>query len=431
MTMHRTCDGNSRRDFLRAGVLGASGFSLSNYLKLAQAGEIAATRGKAAIFINLGGGPSHIDTFDPKPNAPREIRGELACISSNVPGIELTELFPHLAKCADKYAILRGVSHTLAAHEFGSLYMNTGNRPIQSLAYPGYGAVASKELTAERDLPTFVAIPNSPQAPGFLGIEHAALATNSIPQPNKPFTVRGVSLRQGLTVTDVERRRNLLHQLDTAFREFEGDGLVEGLDEFSQQAHAIITSSKSREAFDIAKEKPALVSRFGNHGFGQSCLLACRLVEAGVRFVTISFGGWDMHNNIYQSLKERGKARELDEGLAALLSTLSERGLLDSTTVCATGEFGRTPKINRNAGRDHWPRAMCVLMAGGGIRGGQVIGASNADGSAPEITAITPEQVGASLYASLGIDHMKEYQTVSGRPIQLIRDGSLIPGLFG
>ena len=431
MASNRTCDGWARRDFLKVGSLGATGLSLASYLRLAQAEEVASTKGKAAIFVNLGGGPSHIDTFDPKPNAPAEIRGQLKPIATNVPGIEVSELFPGLAACADKFALLRGVSHTLAAHEFGSLYMNTGNRPIQSLDYPGFGAVVSKEMPAREDLPSFVAIPGgNSQRPGFLGVQYAALATNGMPQPNKPFTVRGVSLRQGLTISDVERRRGLLQELDTAFRDFEDDGLVEGLDEFSQQAHSIITSGRSRQAFDIGQEDPATVTRFGTHGFGQSCLLACRLVEAGVRFVTINFGGWDMHQGIYQRLQGAGKARELDEGLSALLTVLNERGLLESTAVCATGEFGRTPKINKNAGRDHWPRAMCVLMAGGGIRGGQVIGASDAEGAGPKDNAITPEQVGASLYTALGIDFTKEYQTSSGRPIQLIRDGALIPGLI-
>lgn len=429
MALYQTCDGRTRRDFLKVGVVGGTGLSLASYLRRAQAGEIAATRGKAAIFVNLGGGPSHIDTFDPKPEAPAEIRGELKPIDTNVPGIQISELFPRLATCADKFAILRGVSHTLAAHEFGSLYMNTGNRPIQSLEYPGFGAVAGKELPAPADLPSFVAIPNTPQRPGYLGVQYGALATNAMPQPGKPFAVRGVSLRQGLTITDVERRRRLLNDLDTAFHGFEKDGLVEGLDEFSEQAHSIITSNRSREAFDVARENPTVAGRFGQHGFGLSCLLACRLIESGVRFVTINFNGWDMHARIYEALRVKGRARELDEGLAGLLATLAERGLLDSTAVCVTGEFGRTPKINKNAGRDHWPRAMSVLMAGGGIRGGQVIGASDAEGAGPANEAITPEQIAASLYHCLGIDYTREYETPTGRPVQLVRDGSLIAGL--
>ena len=220
-----------------------------------------------------------------------------------------------------------------------------------------------------------------------------------------------------------------MQDLDTAFRGYENDGLIDGLDEFSQQAHSIITSDRSRTAFDVGKESPEIAARFGKHGFGLSCLLACRLVESGVRFVTVHYNGWDMHANIYQSLR-KGKASELDDGLSALFTTLAERGLLESTAVCTTGEFGRTPKINKNGGRDHWPRAMCVLMAGGGIRGGQVIGASDPGGAGPDSTAISPEQVGASLYRALGIDHTKEYQTTTGRPVQLVRDGSIIPGLF-
>ena len=347
-----------------------------------------------------------------------------------MPGIQIGEMFPKLAACADKFAILRGVSHTLAAHELGSQYLNTGNRPIPSLHYPGFGAVVSKEIQGPAELPPFVAIPNTPQHAGYLGTQFAALETNTMPQPGKPFAIRGVSLGKGTALVDVERRRGLLDDLDREFRGFEQDhGLVEGLDEFSRQAYAIITSSKAREAFDIGQEPTAVAQRFGSHAFGLSCLLACRLVAAGVPFVTVNFGGWDMHGDLFGAFR-KGKAAQLDEGLSALLVTLAETGLLDSTAVCATGEFGRTPKINARAGRDHWPRAMCVLMAGGGVRGGQAIGASDEKGMGPASAAITPEQVAASLYHALGIDYAKEYQTDTGRPLMIVRDGSIIPQLF-
>jgi hypothetical protein len=395
-----------------------------------KADEIAPTKAKSAIFINLGGGPSHMDMFDLKPDAPAEYRGEFNPLKTNVEGIEICEHLPRLAQCADKYAILRGVSHTLAAHELGTKYMNSGNRPLPSLEFPGLGAVVSKELPGPSDLPSFVAIPNTPQRAGYLGVQYAPLQTNASPTAGRPFSVRGISLGRGLTVADLEKRHQLLHDLDTVFRGFEENNeLVQGLDQFGQQAHDIIGSPRARAAFDVSQEKPETAEQFGATPFGQSCLLACRLVEAGVRFVTVSLGGWDTHNNNFQQLKG-GKLKVLDDGLAAMFSTLAERGLLDSTAVMVTGEFGRTPKINPRAGRDHWPRAMFVLMAGGGMKGGQVIGASDEKGMGPAAEAISPDQVAASFYHCLGIDHTKEYHTPNGRPVMIVREGALIDRLF-
>jgi hypothetical protein len=430
MATNYYCDGVRRRDFLKVGVLGGTGLTLAGYLRMLKADEVAPAKAKSAIFINLGGGPSHMDMFDLKPDAPAEYRGEFNPIKTNVAGIEISEHLPRLAQCADMYALLRGVSHTLAAHELGTKYMNSGNRPLPSLEFPGFGAVVSKELPGPSDLPSFVAIPNTPQRAGYLGVQYAPLQTNASPAAGRPFSVRGISLGRGLTVTDLEKRHQLLHDLDTAFRGFEeSDELVQGLDQFGQQAHDIIASRRTRTAFDMTQEKPEAVERFGATPFGQSCLLACRLVEAGVRFITVSLGGWDTHNNNFQQLKG-GKLKVLDDGLAAMFGTLAEVGLLDSTAVMVTGEFGRTPKINPRAGRDHWPRAMFVLMAGGGMKGGQVIGASDDKGMGPADEPITPDQVAASFYHCLGIDHTKEYHTPNGRPVMIVREGKLIDRLF-
>ncbi|HEY2146424.1 MAG TPA: DUF1501 domain-containing protein, partial [Pirellulales bacterium] len=358
MSTHQFCDGVHRRDFLKAGAIGGLGLSLASYLRMAKAGEIAPAKGRSAIYIYLGGGPSHMDTFDLKPDAPAEYRGEFKPIKTNVAGMEICEHMPKLAKCADKFTILRGVSHSIAAHNLGTDYMNTGNRPLPSLDYPSYGAVASKELPAAAGLPSFVAIPNTAQRTGYLGVQYAALETNNAPQPGKPFSVRGITLGRGLTVADVEKRQRLLADLDTAFKGYEkSSNLLEGLDEFSRQAHDIITSPKARAAFDVSQEKPATIERFGSHAFGQSCLLASRLVEAGVPFATVAFNGWDTHGDNFRALKNN-KLPQLDDGLSALFATLAERGLLESTSVFVTGEFGRTPKVNPRAGRDHWPRAM-------------------------------------------------------------------------
>ncbi len=406
---------------------------MANYFRLAEAGQVSAgAKAKSAIFINLNGGPSHMDTFDLKPNAASEFRGTFNPIDTNVSGIQISEHLPKLAQCMDKYVILRGVSHTLGAHQLGTEYVNTGTRPIPSLEYPGYGAVVSKELPAPRDLPPFVCVPNSAQKPGFLGVKYAPLNTGSAPRAGQPFSVRGIALQNGLTLSEVEKRQNLLKDLDRAFTGFEGNGLIDGLDQFGRQAYDIITSKASRAAFDISKESPEFAKPFGDDPFGTSCLLGCRLVESGVRFVTITLGGWDTHQDNFTRLKTNNLPK-LDTGVSALLNGLAAKGLLESTAVFVTGEFGRTPKINSRStegGRDHYPRCMFMLMAGGGVRGGQVIGESNENASAPLNDAITPDDVAASFYHNLGIDHTKEYHTNTGRPIMIVRDGHVISKLF-
>jgi hypothetical protein len=429
MAVHHYCDGITRRDFVRLGALG-TGLSLAHYLRLAEAGAVKDAQGRSAIFIWLGGGPTHLDTFDMKPAAPAEIRGEFKPIATNVSGIQVSEHLPKLAACADKYAIVRGISHTLAGHELGTEYLNAGSRPVPSLVYPGYGAVVSKELPGQRDLPHFVAIPSTPQKAGYLGVRHAPLQTNATPQPGQPFSVRGISLSGGVTVEHLEKRQKLLDRLDTTFRGLEADSkLIDGLDRFDRQAYDMISSPRARQAFDVSQEKPETAARFGEHRFGMSCLLAMRLIAAGVRFATVSFGGWDTHANNFRAAKEN-LLPQLDQGLSALLTSLAERGLLDSTTVFVTGEFGRTPKINERAGRDHWPRAMFALLAGGGIRPGQAIGASDERGMGPAGEAIAPDDVAASFYHSLGIDHRREYHTATGRPVMIVREGTVIRGLI-
>jgi hypothetical protein len=432
MATSLTCDGIKRRDFLKVGAIGA-GLSLSGYLRLAAAGEVSEAKAKSAIFINLTGGPSHMDTFDLKPDAPSEFRGTFNPIKTNVPGVEISEHLPKLAQCADKYAILRGVTHTLGAHELGTEYVNTGNRPLPSLEYPGYGAVVTKEMGGPKDLPPFVAIPSSNQRPGFLGVQYAPLNTTGTPRPGVPYSVRGVTLGNGLTIEEVERRHDLLADLDKTFAAVESNSqLLTGLDRFTEQAHAIITSKRAREAFDISRESPAFAKPFGETPFGMSCLLGTRLIESGVRFVTLTLGGWDTHNSNFTRLKTR-LLPDLDTGLAALLSGLSEKGLLDSTSVFVTGEFGRTPKINsRDAegGRDHYPRCMFMVLAGGGVRGGQVLGESDETASAPKNEGFSPDDVAATFYHTLGIDHTKEYHTNTGRPVMIVRDGHVIQKLF-
>lgn len=433
MTLHRTCDGIQRRDMLRAGALTLGGLTLAQYSRLASAGQLQNGKADRAIFIELVGGPSHLDTFDMKPDAPDEIRGSFSPIATNVPGIRISEHLPNLAKVADKFAILRGVSHTTAAHRLGQEYINTGSKPIPALQYPSYGSVLAKERPSDLEIPSHVAIPRASQGAGFLGIRYAAMETNSTPKSGQPFAVRGISLADGMSVDEIERRQGLLKKLDRRFAEMEqSHQLLEGLDQFGQQAHTMITSPRAREAFDIGQEAPSFAKQFGDDSFGQSCLLALRLIESGVRFASVQLGGWDTHIDNFTKLKTSNLPK-LDVGLSGLLSGLEQRGLLESTAVLVTGEFGRTPKINERSaegGRDHYPRCMFMLMAGGGVRGGQVVGESDDTAAGPRHEAISPDDVAASFYHNLGIDPTLEYDSDTGRPITLVRNGRLIDQLF-
>ncbi len=425
MTTYTCCDGIRRRDFLRIGALAGLGFGLPDYLALADAGAVSPNaRGKSAIFIRLGGGPSHMDTFDLKPDAPAEYRGEFKEIATNVPGIRFCEHLPKLARCADKFAILRGVSHTLADHNLGSIYLGTGNRPLPSLQFPAYGAVVSKELGDVPELPPFVAIGHQYNATGYLGVEYGPFETGVSSQP------RGLSLSKGVTLEEVDRRDNLVKKYDHAFGDYaKRDKLLTGMDQFGQKAYAMMRSEKARQAFDLSKEPKSISELFGNDPFSQSCLLATRLVESGVRFVSIGLGAWDTHVNNFDNLKTKNLPA-LDAGLSGLLFALEAKGMLESTTVFVTGEFGRTPKVNKLAGRDHYPRAMFCLLAGGGIKSGQVFGASDEKGEGPKDKAITPDDVAATFYTALGINPKKEFKTPSGRPVQITRYGTPITELL-
>lgn len=431
MKAHTYCDGMKRRDFLRVGALAGTGLTLANFLRMTHAGQVASGPAKAAIFVNLGGGPSHMDTFDLKPDAPSEYRGEFNPIPTSVAGIQISEHLPKLAQCMQYFTILRGVSHTLAAHELGTKYMNTGNRPLPSLEFPGYGAVVSKERPQSASLPSWVAVPNTASSAGYLGLQYSALSTGATPRAGQPFTVRGLALDRGLTLQAVDRRQKLLDSLDNAFASYEKESeLLRGMDNFSQQAYAMVSSAEARQAFDTSLESASITKLYGESELGMSCLLATRLVEAGVKFVTVSFGGWDTHNDNFNRLKTN-QLPKLDEGLAGLFQGLHAKGLLESTAVFVTGEFGRTPKINTKTGRDHWPRAMFSLLGGGGIRGGQVLGQSDDKAMGPAGEPITPDQIAASFYKALGIDSHKEYHTNTGRPVMIVREGEPLSGLFG
>ena len=419
----------SRRQMLKVGALG--GLTLSQYLRL-QSSAKEPSQKRSGIFIFLEGGPSHQDTFDLKPDAPSEYRGEFKPIPTSVPGIQICEHLPELAKRAKDYAIIRGLSHTLADHGIGKKYMLTGNRPSQTLSYPEYGAVVSKVHPSARDLPSYVSIDESFVGPGYLGNEYSALTANK-PTFGIPYSVRGISLEDGLTVEKYNSQKKLLDDLDTAFRGYENlDEQVRGLDRFGEQAHDIISSPTTRNAFDLSLEKTSESTRFGRHEFGQSLLLASRLIEAGVHFVTVRLrpAEFDFDTHLDNFSKLSALLPPFDKGLASLIDRLKERGLFRSTAIMVAGEFGRTPKINAQGGRDHWARAMFALMAGGDVQGGQTIGETDKHAGEPVGQGYSPEDLAASFFQNIGIDPQTEFHANVGRPVTLVRDGKPISQLF-
>jgi hypothetical protein len=430
----RYCDGIGRRDFLQAGLLGGLGIGLADLLR-AEAGAAEATRGRNAIFIFLTGGQSHIDTWDLKPEA-ADVAGEFRPIATRVTGLSVCEHMPRLAAEADKYTLLRSITHTQGVHGQGQRLLQTGNRMIPSLEHPDYGSVVARELRSPRGIPPYVLFPfNGSNAArysaGYLGVAYGPFS--ALGDPNaRDFSVRALASPAGHTLASLQGREALLRRVDTAFRVPDlVNPDLEGMDRSYQQAFDILQAPAVRTAFDIQREPTAVRDRYGRSTFGQSCLLARRLIEAGTRCVAVYSGGWDTHTYNFRDLKET-LLPPWDAGLAALLQDLHTRGLLEDTIVWCTGEFGRTPRINdTNAGRDHWPRAMSMILAGGGIRGGQVIGRTDATASEPVESPHSPEDVAASFYQLLGIDPMTEYHTPQGRPVYLVREGRPIQALCG
>ena len=420
----------TRREMVKVGSLGA-GLTLAQYLKI-HAADSSSTEKRSAIFIFMEGAPSHQDTFDLKPNAAADVRGEFQPVSTNVTGVQICEHLPRLAERADKYAILRGVTHNVADHGLAKKYLLTGNKSSQTVSFPEYGSVVSHAFPSEDDLPSYVSIDESFVGPGYLGSRYSPLTADK-PKHGVPYSVRGVSLEDGLTVAKYQSQKRLLDDLDQAFRGFEDlDDQVRGMDRFQEQAYSIISAPRTRLAFDLSQEKESESDRFGKHEFGQSLLLAARLIEAGVHFVTVRLRpaefDFDTHSDNFSRL--RTLLPPFDRGLAALLDRLQERGRLSSTAIMAAGEFGRTPKINSGGGRDHWARAMCAVMAGGDVRGGQVVGETDAIAAEPASIGFSPDDLAASFFENLGISPKTEFQTNVGRPITLVRDGTPIQDLF-
>lgn len=427
------CEKFHRRDVLRVGVLSLLGLSLSKYYALADSakaqngGQHTTGTADSVVLIWLAGGPSHIDTFDPKPDSPLEIRGKFGAIPTSANGIQLSEHLPKLAQQMDKVCAIRSVTSPTGAHEIGTHYMLTGFMPLPGFAVPSYGAVASSLLGPRSALPPYISIqqPGSEMGAGFLGAALNPFYPGGDPA-NPNFRVRDLDPSAGMTEAKQERRKQLRDTVDAAFREHEkGSDTARAVDSFYNRAYTLLSSSEARAAFDLSKEKPELRDAYGRNNFGQSLLLARRLTEAGVRFSTVTLGGWDNHSNIFNALGN-GHLNMFDQSFSTFIADLAQRGLLQRTLVVVMGEFGRTPIINRDAGRDHYPRVFSMLLAGGGVKGGTVVGTSDAKGMEPASDPVRPEDIAATIYHCLGIDYTQSISSPEGVRITLARGGSHI-----
>ncbi|MEX2560517.1 MAG: DUF1501 domain-containing protein [Pirellulales bacterium] len=438
----------TRRDSLQLGLAALGCGGLVDLLRLS--GQAAQDAGGGTrkpvncILIWMDGGPTHFETFDPKPEAPLEIRGEFEAIETRLPGVQFSEHMPRLAGIADKLAIVRSVCHNQGNHGAGNHYMMTGAPPRIPVGcgafvsfHPSLGSVAAYERGAPRGLPGYFSMPSMSRSggPNFLGAKYAPFVVSDDPNRDN-FRVRDVALPEGLTDDRFIGRRDLRGMVDRLPRiddRAAGDP-VHALDEYYRQGYDLVTSVRAQKAFDIQSEPDSVREAYGRNPFGQRALLARRLVEAGVPFVTLYDGGWDHHSDIFGGLRKR--LPRFESTIASLILDLDERGLLDTTLVVALGEFGRTPKISTlsgqsKPGRDHWANAMSILFAGGGTPGGQVVGATDRSGYAAVERVLSPENFVSTVYQKLGIEPGKIYHTPQGRPVHLVSDPTPIAELMG
>lgn len=419
-----------RRTFLKVGAISGLGLTLGDYFTIQQAmaeeaGGVPSIQPKAesVIFIFMAGGMSHLDTFDPKPYAPIEYRGDLGVQNTNT-GEQIGGMLPQMAKIASDYAIIRSVTHGEAAHERGTHNMLTGYRPSAAIAYPSLGSVISHEYGPRQDLPPYISIPNAnmPElGTGYLSSAYGAFSVGGEPA-NDGFQVRDLNLPGHVAPERMEKRKSLLNTVDGHFSALESTDVLDAMDSYYQRAYSLISSQHAREAFNLAAESEEMKNQYGKHAFGQRLLLARRLVEAGARFVSVIDGGWDNHEKITDSFRSRMPA--VDQGLSTLLTDLKQRGLLEKTLVVLSTEFGRTVKLNADGGRDHWPKAFSVMLAGGGIKGGMIHGKTDPRGAEPADSPVSPEDLAFTIYTQLGIDTNKKLMSAGNRPVQLVRDGS-------
>lgn len=433
---------SSRRDLLAWGGLSALGLPLVGPVSPMLGAEVPVRRrAKSCILIWLDGGPSHLETWDLKPEAPVEVRGPFGSIETAVPGLRIGELLPETARIARHLAVVRSVTSPLGEHGLANHYLLTGYKPSAALTYPSFGSVVARLQPNRSTLPPYVAVPDyRPTAgAGFLGSAWQPFATGGDPGRDD-FRVRDLDFFPGVTLDRIERRRDFLHALDGMQRAADAElaNAPPPADAGFEQAYRLATSPDAKQAFDLQRESPELRARYGPRTIGQSCLLARRLVERGVPFVTVLNAGWDTHEDLVLQLKDGYSGAKVGVGLipsfdlafAALIQDLDHRGMLDETLVVAMGEFGRTPKLNARGGRDHWPRVFSVVLAGGGVRGGQVIGASDAVGESPADRPVTPADLARTIYTLLGVDPDRELQTSDGRPIAVNQGGRTIAELL-
>lgn len=425
----------SRREFLYVGLVGTLGLSLGNLLRLqagATPGKAAAKEGVAKSIINiyLPGGMSAQESFDPKMLAPIEYRGPLGTVKTKLDGVHFSEFMKETAKVADKITVIRSMTHGEADHDRGTHNMFTGYRPSPAVQYPSIGSVVAHELGSRNDLPPYVCIPSMPNTfagTGYLGSAFGPFSLGGDPA-NKNFKVRDLTLPGGVDEKRFAQRREMREAVDAHFSALEKSDALDGMDSFYQRAYSMVSSEKARAAFSMNDEPDKLKDDYGRNTAGQRMLLARRLVESGVRFVSLTYGGWDHHDNIRNAIT--GQMPNFDKAYAALIRDLDQRGLLDSTMVLVTTEFGRTPKINGTAGRDHWPRVFNIVMAGGGVKRGSVYGTSDSTGGEPDSDALTVEQFAATVYNQLGINYDKDLIAPGNRPLKIVKDGEVVKELL-
>jgi hypothetical protein len=445
------CDGISRRNFLQLGVAGMASVGLPQLAQAKQASE--SSRDTSVILLWLDGGPGHMDMYDMKPDAPAEYRGIWKPIHTRVPGFDITELFPRQARVTDKFSMVRSLHHDTGDHFAGAHRMLTAKDMGVSGAnneprFPGIGAIACRELGARKPgMPAYAGLPNSVHTvglvPGYFGGHMLGAAYNPfLPgvDPNAAnYTVRNLDLAQGLTLDKIQDRKTLSQHFDTLRRQLDDHPTTQAMDRFEREAYEFVTAGAARKAFDISKEDPRLRDRYGRNTWGQSVLLARRLVEAGSTFVTCVFSGWDHHWNLKAGYENY--LPQVDAAVASLFEDLDDRGLLEKTLVVLCGEFSRTPKMNDGGnggapmsmgtpGRDHWGNSMFCLLGGGGVKGGQVIGSTDKLGTQPASRPVTPSNIHATIYQVLGIDPQLQLIDPAGRPVNTLDDPTPINELF-
>ena len=435
--MKPKCPGNpleqysSRREFFYVGLLGGLGLTLPGFLqKQASAAqkfyETKEGVAKGVIHIFLPGGLAHQESFDPKPLAPSEYRGPFGAIDTKIAGVQFGEFMKKTAGVADKITIIRSMTHGEAAHERGTHNMFTGYRPSPAVEYPSIGSIISHELGPRNNLPPYVCVPSVPNEyanSGYLSSAFGPFALGADPA-QKDFKVRDLSLPNGVSDERFARRQSLLQTVDQHFRSMEKSDEIDSMDAFYQHAYKLISSQQAREAFNLEAEPAALRDEYGRTQAGQRMILARRLVEAGVRFVSLTAGGWDHHDNIKAGIQTN--LPPTDQAIAALINDLHQRGMLDSTLVMVTSEFGRSPKIGPTGGRDHWPRVFSTMLAGGGVKGGYVHGSSDALGAEPENDPVSVADLATTVYNQIGISADKELMAPGNRPIEICDGGRII-----